>query len=223
MLNAAELGARDVDFFEKQVRPVLAARCYECHSTQKKIKGGLALDTREATLKGGETGPAVVAGEPEKSLMIEAVRYKNHDLQMPPKGRLSDGEIKTLEDWIKRGAPDPRTAAVVAAPVKLHGMSVAQGRSFWSFVPLSNPVPPAVKKAAWVKSPVDAFVLAGLEKNGLHPAPAADKRTLIRRATFDLTGLPPTPAEMRTFLADTAPNAYEKVVDRLLASRSAST
>ena len=218
MLNAAELGARDVDFFEKQVRPVLAARCYECHSTQKKIKGGLALDTREATLKGGETGPAVVAGEPEKSLMIEAVRYKNHDLQMPPKGRLSDGEIKTLEDWIKRGAPDPRTAAVVAAPVKLHGMSVAQGRSFWSFVPLSNPVPPAVKKAAWVKSPVDAFVLAGLEKNGLHPAPAADKRTLIRRATFDLTGLPPTPEDVDQFLGDASPDAFSNVIERLLAS-----
>lgn len=202
------------DFFEKQVRPVLVSRCYECHSTEKKIKGGLALDTREATLKGGDTGPALVAGDPEKSLLIEAVRYANHDLQMPPKKRLSDAEVRVLEAWIKMGAPDPRTGLVAAAKGP-RVIDIGEGRKFWSFTPLARIEPPAVSEAT---SPIDAFIRTKLRENKLSPAPPADKRTLIRRATFDLTGLPPTPQEVDAFLADGSPQAFDRVIDRLLAS-----
>lgn len=206
--------AAEVDFFEKQVRPVLVNRCYECHSTEKKIKGGLALDTREATLKGGDTGPALKAGDPEKSLLIEAVRYANHDLQMPPKKRLADSEIKALEDWVKMGAPDPRTD-VVATAKGPRVIDINEGRKFWSFTPLVRVEPPTVSPAA---SPIDAFIQAKLKEKGLSPASPADKRTLIRRATFDLTGLPPAPQEVEAFLADESPQAFDRVIDRLLAS-----
>ncbi len=187
-----------IDFFEKQVRPLLVEHCYECHSAEKKIKGGLALDTRESTLKGGDTGPALVAGDPEKSLLINAVRYGNHDLQMPPKRRLADTEVKTLEAWVKMGAPDPREA-VVAKQGRV--IDINEGRKFWSFRPLTRVEPPAVPPAA---SPIDAFLQAKLAEKGLVPAPPADKRTLLRRATFDLIGLPPTPEEMDAFVADNA-------------------
>lgn len=202
------------DFFEKQVRPVLVNRCYECHSAEKKIKGGLALDTREATLKGGDTGPALIAGDPEKSLLIEAVRYTNHDLQMPPKKRLSDSEIAVLEEWVKMGAPDPRTGAVASAKGP-RVIDINEGRKFWSFTPLARVEIPAVPDAT---SPIDAFILAKLKENGLTSAPPADKRTLLRRATFDLTGLPPTSQEVEVFLADASPQAFDRVIDRLLAS-----
>ena len=210
---AAQPTAEQVDFFEKQIRPILANRCYECHSAEKKTKGGLALDTAESTLKGGDTSPALVAGDPEKSLMIEAVRYKNHDLQMPPKRQLSAEEIKSLEDWVKMGAPDPRTAPVVAKRGRV--IDLNEGRKFWSFMPIARVEPPAVEG---VSSPIDAFVQAKLKEKGLSPAPPADKRTLIRRATFDLLGLPPTPKEVDDFLADTSPEAFDHVIERLLAS-----
>jgi hypothetical protein len=212
-LAATPPSAEQVDFFEKQIRPILANRCYECHSAEKKTKGGLALDTAESTLKGGDTGPALVAGDPEKSLMIEAVRYKNHDLQMPPKHQLSAQEVETLEDWVKMGAPDPRTAPVVAKRGRV--IDVNEGRKFWSFTPIARVEPPVVPG---VISPVDAFIQAKLKEKGLSPAPPADKRTLLRRATFDLTGLPPTPNEVEDFLADTSPEAFDKVIERLLAS-----
>jgi len=131
VLGAAQPTAQQGEFFEKQIRPILAERCYECHSAEKKQKGGLSLDTREATLKGGDTGPALVAGDPEKSLLIEAVRYKNHDLQMPPKKRLTDGEVNALEDWVKMGAPDPRESAPVAKRGRV--IDIAEGRKFWRF------------------------------------------------------------------------------------------
>ncbi|MEO6786760.1 MAG: PSD1 and planctomycete cytochrome C domain-containing protein [Chthoniobacteraceae bacterium] len=238
-LRAAQPTAEQLDFFEKQVRPILAERCYECHSAEKKQKGGLSLDTRESTLKGGDTGPALIAGEPGKSLLIEAVRYANHDLQMPPKKRLADGEVKALDDWVKMGAPDPRTAAVVAK----HGrvIDIAEGRKFWSFRPLARVEPPIVKSAvpssqssvpdgaakgkklriencALSTHPIDAFIRAKLNEKGLSPAQPADRRTLIRRATFDLIGLPPTPQEVDDFLADKSPDAFDKVIERLLAS-----
>ncbi|MEP6668640.1 MAG: PSD1 and planctomycete cytochrome C domain-containing protein [Chthoniobacter sp.] len=211
-LLATPPSAEQTDFFEKQVRPLLTERCYECHSAEKKTKGGLALDTRESTLKGGDTGPALVAGDPEKSLLIEAVRYGNHDLQMPPKRRLSDTEVKTLETWVKMGAPDPREA-VVAKQGRV--IDINEGRKFWSFQPLARVEPPADPKVA---SPIDAFLQAKLAEKGLSPAPPADKRTLLRRATFDLIGLPPTPEEVDAFVADTSPEAFDHVVERLLAS-----
>jgi cytochrome c553 len=239
VLGAAQPPAQQGEFFEKQIRPILAERCYECHSAEKKQKGGLSLDTRDATLKGGDTGPALVAGDPEKSLLIEAVRYKNHDLQMPPKKRLTDSEVKALEDWVKMGAPDPREAAPVAKRGRV--IDIAEGRKFWSFTPLAQVepppgVPPLGGKAeagtaneppkggtpsdGTPNNPIDAFIRAKLKEKGLSPAPPADKRTLIRRATFDLTGLPPTPQEVDAFLTDKSPDAFDKVVERLLASPS---
>ncbi len=214
----AALTPEQTEFFEKRIRPLLAEKCYECHSEAKKIKGGLALDHREALLRGGDSGQALVAGEPDKSKLIEAVRYKNRDLQMPPKGALSEGQIRDLEAWVKMGAPDPREKSVVAGPTKLQGLSIDAGRKFWSFQPLTNPSPPAVKNTAWVRTPVDAFILSELEKNGLQPAAPADKRTLLRRATFDLTGLPPTPEQIAQFISDDSPEAFSDVVERLLAS-----
>lgn len=215
----AASSAEEVDFFEKRIRPVLIEQCYECHSEGKKVKGGLLIDSREAMLIGGDSGPSLVPGNPDKSKIIEAIRYKNRDLQMPPKNQLTAEQIRDLEKWVAMGAPDPRDAksAATAAPAK-PGINFEQGRKFWSFAPLSQPALPAVKNTAWVQTPVDAFILESLEKSGLSPAPPADKRTLIRRATFDLTGLPPTQKEIADFLADKSPEAFNRVIDRLLAS-----
>lgn len=210
--------ADGVEFFEKNVRPVLVNRCFECHSTTKKVKGGLALDSKETVLKGGESGPAVVPGDLEKSKLIEAIRYSNRDLQMPPKQQMPASEIKALEEWVKMGAPDPRSAPVVAASHAQKPIDIAEGRKFWSFMPISNPKPPKASDPGWVKTPVDAFILAKLDESGLKPAAPADKRTLIRRATFDLTGLPPTPEEVDAFISDPSPNAFDRVIDRLLES-----
>ena len=215
--SQAALSAEEVTFFEQRIRPVLIEKCYECHSEGKKIKGGLALDHREALLHGGDSGPSLVPGEPDRSKLIEAIRYKNRDLQMPPKGALRPEEIRDLETWVRMGAPDPREAKAAAGGGK-RIINMEEGRKFWSFTPVGSPAVPAVKNPAWVQTPVDAFVLAELEKAGLQPAPAADKRTLIRRATFDLTGLPPKPQEVADFLADGSTDAFGRVVERLLAS-----
>ena len=201
-LAAAEPDAAGLEFFEKSVRPLLVKHCYECHSTAE-ANGGLVLDTRDGVLKGGDSGAAIVPGDPDKSRLIEAVRYKNPDLQMPPKSRLSPAEVAVLEKWVTLGAPDPRKTedAGSTAPTPV-GMSIEEGREFWSFKPVADPPLPAVRNVDWVRTPIDAFVLAKLEAHGLAPAPPADKRTLIRRVTFDLTGLPPTPQEVDAFLAD---------------------
>ncbi|MBS0209550.1 MAG: PSD1 domain-containing protein [Planctomycetes bacterium] len=214
--SAAEPTAAGVEFFEKSVRPILVQHCYECHAGRE-ANGGLLLDSRDGVMKGGDSGPALVAGDPEKSRLIEAVRYKNPDLQMPPQNRLSAAEVATLERWVKEGAPDPRVGAESSGPAPV-GMSIDDGRKFWAFQPVGKPDLPAVQNTAWVRTPIDAFVLARLEAAKLSPAPPADKRTLIRRATFDLTGLPPTPAEVEAFLNDQVPDAFDRVVERLLAS-----
>lgn len=207
--------AQGVEFFEKHVRPVLINRCYECHSAEKKIKGGLALDTRDAILKGGDSGPGLVAGDNEKSKIIEAVRYHNHDMQMPPKGRLPAAEVKVLEDWVRMGAPDPRTGSIKTGK----GIDINEGRKFWSFTPLARVEPPAVKQpSAPIQTQVDLFIQEKLHAQGLKAAAPADKRTLIRRATFDLTGLPPTPGEVESFLADNSAQSFDRVIERLLAS-----
>ncbi len=208
--------AEGIEFFEKRIRPLLVENCYECHSGQK-TKGGLALDTRDAVLKGGESGAVLVPGDPEKSRLIDAVRYRNRDLQMPPKRALSDSQVRDLEAWVKLGAPDPREAKPVGGGGR-RIIDIDEGRKFWSFAPVSNPALPVVQRVDWVKSPIDAFVLAELEKSGLTPAPPADKRTLVRRVTFDLTGLPPTPDEVAAFVADESADAFDRVVERLLAS-----
>lgn len=212
-----ELTPAELDFFEKKVRPILVDQCYKCHSSTEKIKGGLSVESLDDILKGGDTGPAIVTGDPDKSRLIEAIRYKNQDLQMPPKSPLSSEQIRDLETWVKMGAPDPRVKAAKTVVAK-KGMTVDEGRNFWSFKPMTKPELPAVQKKSWIKSPIDAFILAKLEAKQLKPAAPADRRALIRRATFDLTGLPPTPAEVEAFLADRSPDAFAKVVDRLLQS-----
>jgi hypothetical protein len=214
--GAPQPSAADLEFFEAHIRPILAERCYKCHSRlADKIKGGLMLDTREGMLHGGDTGPAIVPGKPEDSLLIDAVSYRDADLQMPPKGdRLSPGQVADLTEWIRRGAPDPRSLVAKGGSPAYGGV----GREHWSFLPVQRQAPPAVADPAWCRTPVDAFILAGLERDQVRPNPPADKYTLIRRATFDLTGLPPTEAEVQRFLVDDAPGAWERVVDRLLES-----
>lgn len=211
---ATELTPAQSQFFETKIRPVLADKCYKCHSASaERVKAGLFLDSREGVLHGGENGPAIVAGDPEKSLLIKAVRYTDPDLQMPPKGnKLTDEQISDLVAWVKMGAPDPRVATAPPKDWK------DKGKNHWAWQPLTKPAVPEVKNAAWCQTPVDNFILAKLDEKGLKPNPIADKRTLIRRATFDLIGLPPTVAEVDAFLADDSPDAFAKVVDRLLAS-----
>lgn len=204
-----------VEFFEKQVRPILVARCHECHVGDEP-KGNLRLDSRESALAGGDTGPAVVAGNPDTSLLVDAIRYG--DLyQMPPDSRLPAEEVKTLEEWVRRGAPWGPNAAGPATPAAKQ-FDLAERSKHWSFQPLRDPQPPQVADIDWIKTPVDRFLLEKLTAAGIKPAPPADRRALLRRVTFDLTGLPPSPAEIEAFVADTAANAYEKVVHRLLAS-----
>jgi len=202
-----------IEFFEKHVRPLLVSKCQSCHGP-KRQQGGLRLDTRAGLLKGSDNGAVVVLGQPEKSRLIKAIRYEG-DVQMPPKGKLPEEAIAHLTEWVKMGAPWPEE------PVKTEELSPSAAearRRHWAFQPVKKPCPPAVKKSAWVKTPIDAFVLARLEAQGLSPAPAADRRTLIRRLTLDLHGLPPTPEEIAAFEADHSPDAYARLVDRLLAS-----
>jgi hypothetical protein len=205
--------SREVEFFEKSVRPLLEEHCIECHSAAKgKTKGGLALDNAAATLKGGDTGPAIVVGSAEKSLLLKAVSYKDPDLKMPPENkRLSAEQVAVFEHWIQSGAYDPREGKAV-------GPDKDAASKHWAFQPVQRPPVPAVRQSAWVRSPVDAFVLAALEAKGLGPSPEADRSTFLRRVSYDLHGLPPTPAEQEAFLNDAAPGAYEGLVDRLLAS-----
>ncbi len=216
---AAPSDLAQLDFFEKKIRPVLVESCYECHSASaKKLKGGLYLDTAESLLKGGDSGPAIVPGKPEKSLLLITMRHedKDPDMAMPPKkDKLSDAVLADFAQWIKMGAPDPRdgkasrTLAWDADTAKKH----------WAFQKISNPpVPKPADAKHFIQSPIDSFVLAKLTEKKLTPSQKADKRTLIRRVTYDLIGLPPTPAEVDAFLADNSPNAYEKIVDRLIAS-----
>lgn len=192
----------ELAFFERDVRPILVERCYECHSAAGKRKGGLHLDSRAAVLIGGDSGAALVPGQPEQSLLLEAIGYQNHDLQMPPKNPLSAAEIAILHKWVTMGAPDPRTE-VAAMASEAQGMSLADGRKFWAFQPVRDPPVPSLPGDAWGRTPIDAFALA----NGLEPAPSAQRHELLRRITFDLIGLPPTPEELADFLADESPVA----------------
>ena len=217
-VTPAAISAADLQFFETRIRPVLSEQCYKCHSHQAdRVKGKLMLDSRDALLLGGATGPAIVPGKPDESLLIQAIRYTDADLKMPPEehgGRLSDQQIADLTEWVRRGAPDPRVPALAASGKSYGGV----GKAHWTFQPVKTPAVPVVKDNAWVQSPVDNFVLSKLEAVGLHPNTPADMRTLIRRVTFDLTGLPPTEPEIQRFVTDDSPGAYERVVDRLLAS-----
>ncbi len=206
------------DFFEKSVRPVLATNCFECHGKAKQ-RSGLRLDSRDAMMSGGDSGPAIVPGRPEESLLVKAIHYMDDELKMPPKGQLKAEEIAALTTWVKQGAHWPQAVAASRTATKTSGFQItAEDRAFWSFQPIANPPLPKVQDKGWPKTTIDHFILAKLEAIKLHPAEPADKRTLLRRATFDLIGLPPTPEEIDAFLKDESPDAFAKVVDRLLAS-----
>ncbi|MDQ1471827.1 MAG: hypothetical protein QOJ99_3307 [Bryobacterales bacterium] len=216
-----EVTADSATFFETRIRPLLSQSCYSCH--QRMHMGGLEMQSREALLKGGAHGPAIVPGHPEESLLIQAVEYKHPKIKMPPNGKLNEGDIALLTSWIKAGAIWPETPAVSEKAAAESGKQAeysitSEQRKFWSFQPVRKPALPEVKNSAWVRNDIDRFILAKLEEKGLKPVRPADRRTLIRRATFDLTGLPPTPDEIETFLKDQSPDAFVKVVDRLLAS-----
>ncbi|HWY86700.1 MAG TPA: PSD1 and planctomycete cytochrome C domain-containing protein [Gemmataceae bacterium] len=202
------------DFFEKEIRPILVQNCYSCHSGDpKKAKGGFLLDTREGLRKGGKSGAVISPGRPEQSLLIEAVQYES--LEMPPKGKLPDELIEKLVEWVTMGAPDPRTGKAARTGYKI---DIAEGRKFWSFQPLRAAPAPKVRDTAWPVTDIDRFVRARQETQKLRPVADADRVSLIRRVSFDLTGLPPTPAEIDAFVADKSATAFAAVVDRLLAS-----
>ncbi|MBX6313719.1 MAG: DUF1553 domain-containing protein [Isosphaeraceae bacterium] len=203
-----------IAFFEKKIRPVLVKECYACHSAEaKKVRGGLRLDSRAGLLAGGDSGPAIVPGQPDESLLLEALRHEG--LAMPPKGKLPDGVVADFERWIQMGAPDPRDGR--AAPART-GIDLEAGRQFWAYQLPRRHEPPAVADADWPRTDIDRFILAKLEAHGLRPVHDADKATLVRRLYFDLIGLPPSPEEIDAFASDTAPDSYERLVDRLLAS-----
>ncbi|WP_422930595.1 PSD1 and planctomycete cytochrome C domain-containing protein [Singulisphaera sp. PoT] len=226
-LAAATFGAEggpsatpeQIEFFEKKVRPLLVERCQECHGGKGKPKGGLSLLSAETLLKGGDSGPAAVAGKPEDSLLIDVLNYVDEP-RMPPDGKLKAEEIEILREWVELGLPWPNPAANPASQHATEAASEkpADASSFWSFLPVGKYEPPKVKDFSWVRNDIDRFILAGIEAKGGKPAREASKRTLIRRATFDLTGLPPTPEEVEAFLADEGSDAFSKVVERLLAS-----
>ena len=215
LAHAADVpSAADLEFFEAKIRPVLAKNCYGCHGGDLKAPmGGLFLDSRNGILTGGKSGPAIVPGKPDESLLIRAVRYQGR--KMPPSGPLDEAVVADLVKWVSMGAPDPRHAAPIATA---NAIDIEKGRKYWAFQPPVKPAPARVRDASWSASPVDRFVLARMEKERLTPVADADRTTWIRRVTFDLSGLPPTPEEIDAFAADRSKNAYAKVVDRLLAS-----
>jgi hypothetical protein len=205
-------------FFETKIRPVLVKDCGKCHSsTAQKLRGGLRLDSREGIRTGGDSGPAIVPGKPEESLLMRAIRYRDEELQMPPKSKLPDAVVAGFEAWIRMGAPDPRTAAAPATAGR-QSADLAKAREFWSFHPPKKSGPPPVKRPEWPRDAIDCFVIAALGARGLSPVADAGRSRRLRRVTFDLSGLPPTPEELDGFLADDSPDAFAKVVDRLLAS-----
>jgi hypothetical protein len=218
---AGQSDREGVEFFEKKIRPLLSQSCYKCHSaTSQKLKGNLRLDSRDSLLAGGDSGPAVTPGDPQHSLLIQAVRHATDDLQMPPKEKLPDGAIADLEQWVRMGAPWPQeTAAPVAKPTADRKVDYEQlRREHWAWQPIKPVTVPQPRDTSWAMSDVDRFVLAKLEASALKMVAPAEKTALIRRVTFDLVGLPPTVQEVDAFLNDSSPDAFAKVVDRLLAS-----
>ncbi|MFO0875843.1 MAG: DUF1549 domain-containing protein [Gemmataceae bacterium] len=206
--TAAGPTAEQLAFFERDIRPLLVAQCQKCHGTTKQ-QASLRVDSREALLRGGDSGPALVPGQPNQGTLLAAVKHVG-DTRMPPRGKLTDAQIAALTRWVADGAPWPKDATVTKPAIA--------PEKHWAFQPIRRPAVPAVQNATWARTAIDHFILARLEQRGLKPVEQADRRTLIRRLTFDLTGLPPTPEAIQEFLADGSPQAYEKLVDRLLAS-----
>ena len=216
-----EFPSEDLEHFESKIRPVLAERCYACHGANtERIQAGLVLVDAAGVRAGGDSGAVVVPGSPDDSLLVDVIRYDG-PIKMPPDGRLPATVVADFERWVARGAVDPRTsdAPVVAARADSGAAyDFGPGREHWAYRPMARPEPPAVGDETWVRGPIDRFILARLEAEGLAPVAPAGRRKLLRRVTFDLTGLPPTPAEVDAFLADDGPDAYGRVVERLLAS-----
>ena len=205
-----------IEFFEKKIRPVLVQHCYECHSADAKaLKAGLLLDSRDGWKQGGDSGPAIVPGKPQESLLIKALKYED-GMEMPPKGKLPDEVVADFVKWVEQGAPDPRKAPAKA--IARREIDIEAGKQLWCFKPIASPIPPAVKNVSWPSTDLDRFILAKQEAAGLRPVGDADRAMWLRRVSFDLIGLPPTPAEIDDFVSDSSPDAREQVVDRLLAS-----
>ncbi len=220
-LKAQEFTPQQITFFEQKIRPILVENCHKCHGNDEKAKAHLHLTSRQTILEGGESGPAIVPGNAEQSLLIKAVRYKDEHLQMPPKKELAKRQVEDLEAWVKMGAPWPAPAPGQEAPkvAKAEKKHVTEeDRKFWSFQPVRRPALPNVANSAWGSNAIDRFILAKLEEKGLAPNGAADRRQLIRRLYFDLLGMPPSLAEIDAFVADESPDAWDRLVDRVLAS-----
>lgn len=221
LIACSQLQSADdsLEHFERSIRPLLAQRCWSCHSQQSgKSEGGLQLDDQQAWLTGGDSGPAILPGNANDSLLLRAVRYSTPDLQMPPSGSLTPDEIAALERWITSAAPAP--AGRLSGPNSDPADPVA-GRSHWAWQPLGNPQPPVVMNTQWPQSPIDTFILAELEARGLQPAPDADPATVLRRISFQLTGLPPSPEHLQRLQNSPLESALPSIVDELLASRQA--
>ena len=212
---------KKTDFFEKKIRPVLSENCYECHSAKSKsLKAGLLLDRKAGWERGGKNGTVIVPGEPSKSILMNALRYDNHDLQMPPSGKLSETVVADFEKWIAMGAQDPRNSSMeeVFAVGGLKAKSLEEGRKFWAFKPINLPSLPDVQTDEWVQNEIDAFILKRFEEKGLEPSQEAKPITLLRRIFFDLTGLPPSPQDIKDFKESSSKEPFENVVDSLLES-----
>tara|TARA_Y100000588_G_scaffold335143_3_gene375122 strand:+ start:9568 stop:12930 length:3363 start_codon:yes stop_codon:yes gene_type:complete len=217
----AQNDPRGLELFETEIRPILVEKCYVCHGPSDDPMGGLRVDSRKSLLKGGSRGTAIVPGNPDKSLLISAIRYDDLNLKMPPTGKLTVGEIKHFETWVSMGAPDPRVDQIPLVSTQ-ETMNLETGKKFWAFQPLNRNALPekrvTVANKQWATAPIDYFILAKLEENDLSPASPADKITLLRRATFGLLGLPPTRNDVNRFLSDKSPKAFENLIDDLLAS-----
>jgi mono/diheme cytochrome c family protein len=209
--------AEDVAFYEKEVLPLLKANCLKCHGGEAKVRGGLRLTSRDAVLKGGDLGPAFDPEKPAASRLLQAINYQE-GLEMPPKGKMPQKDLDVLTRWVNRGLPWTPGQEEAVVKHEVGGKVTPESRNYWAYRPIRKPEAPVVKASNWVKNPIDAFVLAKLEAKGLTPAGPADRTSLIRRVTYDLTGLPPTPEEVDAFVADQTADAYEKLIDRLLAS-----
>lgn len=219
LVGATARADDDVEFFEKRIRPVLVERCFKCHSASSpKPKGGLRVDRRAALLDGGESGAAIVTGKPDESLLVKAIAWSGVVSEMPPDGKLPDRVIADFREWIARGVPFPADSSPTTTPDKPRPVDIEQGREFWSFQPARVIPTPKVSDPSWPLRMIDSFVRERLDREQMQPAPEADRRTLIRRLSFDLLGLPPTFEEVEAFVADDEPDAYERLVERYLAS-----
>ncbi len=219
LLSATGAAAQETGlaYYESKVLPLLQEHCLKCHGGGERIKAGLNLTWRTGLIEGGDQGSAVDLDAPEKSLLLDMMSYRDEDHQMPPSGKLDDAELAIFAEWIRMGLPmpDERPEKAVEVHASPYNNKINdETRNWWSYRPVAKPAPPVVNDAAW-SGPIDAFIKAKLDEAGLAPAPEAERRTLIRRATYDLTGLPPTPAEVDAFVADPDPAAYENLLDRL--------